>query len=324
MKIQPIAHRWALVGLMGLGVSYAAPSFGQPSRQREAQRENRAASERQADRRGDEYSEPIKFDRIPERPHKKLEEVKKDDKVITSYLVHYNHEDHYRVVVHHKKAGRVILVNADGQLMNVEDIRDAEYEAMMKDPDAWLTDYDNRMFGRAKHYAQEAERVTGTPQHPEEISLDQVPGPARVTLLREAAGDRLKLKNTIRYKDNQGNVIYQCNIPDDPRNPSSVHMVQVLTDGRIFNEGDFSKRGERLDDWRPKTLGYEDLPGRVKETVDREAPRGRIPHIDVARRGGREIYTVEIDQRGGTRYLTIGEDGKILSDVSENYEAARR
>jgi hypothetical protein len=313
MQIRSIRYRWAFVGIVGLGLSsYAAPSFGQPR-----QGDRAAAAERQADRRGEEFAEPIKLDKVPQRPHKTLEEVKKDDKVISSYLVHYNHEDHYRLVVHHKKAARVILVNAEGQLMNVEDVRDAEYEAMMRDPNAWLTDYDNRMFGRVRRYAQEAERVTGTPQHPEEIVLDQIPGPARATLFREAAGDRLKLKNTIRYKDNQGNVIYQCNIPDDPINPREVHMVQVLTDGRIFNEGEFSKRGERLEDWRPRAIGLDELPPRVRETVDREAPRGRIPHVDVARRGGHDIYTVEIDQRSGARYLTIGDDGKVLSDISE-------
>src|SRR5207245_1560993 len=129
-----------------------------------------------------EYVEPIKFDKIPERPHRGIEDVKKDDKVINAYLVHYNHEDHYRVAAQHKRAARIILVDAEGKLMNVEDVRGPEHEAMMRDPDAWFKDYDERMFGRVRHYAREVERVTGTAQHPEEISLDQVPGPARATL----------------------------------------------------------------------------------------------------------------------------------------------
>jgi hypothetical protein len=308
-------HRWILATAFGLGLTAAVPLATQ------AQPAPRA--ERRADRTGTEVVVPIDLNGIPGPARDKIEEVARRAKIAATYKVHRNGQDVYRATIQRGDHGdRIVLVSRDGNLINVEDVRGPELAAYRQNPDAWYRDYDDRMLAQEQYLARQVEVVRGTPQHPEQISLDEVPGAARATLIREAYGDRSRLSNTIRYKDNQGNVIYQCNIPDDPNRPKSVHMVQVLPDGRIFNEGDFSNRGERLDDWRPKTMGYDDLPGRVKETVDREAPRGRVPHVDVARRGGQNIYTVQVEDRDRTRYLTLNEDGKVLSDVSQRYDSA--
>jgi hypothetical protein len=320
MKTTPL-HGWAIAGAIGIAFVTALPSSAQ-NRRNTPTREDTRTIDRNASSEGS--AEPIKYDEIPGRVRDKINDTKKDDKVVNAYRIRANGHDNYRVVTQRKNRDRVILADDTGRILNVEDVRDAELASFRQDPDTWLRDYDNRNFGRQREYARAAESIRGTPEHPEQINLDQVPGPARAALIREASGDRARLANTIRYKDNQGNVIYQCNIPDEPGNPKSVHMVQVLSDGRIFNEADFNNRGQKLEDWQPRTLGYEDLPNRVKDTVDREAPRGRVPHIDVARRGGREIYTVEIDERDSTRYLTIAEDGHVLSDTSERYNSNAR
>jgi hypothetical protein len=93
--------------------------------------------------------------------------------------------------------------------------------------------------------------------------------------------------------------------------------VQVLANGQIFNEGEYASSGKRLEDRKVRTVGYQDLPDRVRESVDQESPHGRIPHVDIAKRGGQNLYTIQVDDRDRTRYLTINEDGKVLSDVSE-------
>jgi hypothetical protein len=305
--------RWALAGTLAFGVGAAVlPAAAQPRREVVVVREDRM------------YAEPVRLKDIPRPAYNKIEDVKGKDDVINTYRVHVAGRDNFRCMTKHKGHDRVILVSEDGQLLNVEDLRGDDLDLFRRDPNTWLHDYDERVFGRYRYYAHEAERVRGTPEHPEEIRIDEVPGAARATLFREAAGDRGRLEHCLRYRDNQGNVIYQCNIPDEPGNPRSVHMVQVLPDGRIFNEADFNNRGQRLEDWRPRTLAYDDLPRDVRDSVDRESPRGRISHVDVARRGGREIYTVQIDERDRTRYVTMDDRGHILNDVSERYDVERR
>jgi hypothetical protein len=198
--------------------------------------------------------------------------------------------------------------------LSIEDIRQADVAAYRQDPARYYRDTEQLQSTRTRYYDRQTQRITATVANPQKVDWDQIPGTVRSTLLREAAGD--KPNYIIAYREND-HVIYQTNI-DDGR--GKVHMVQVLPDGSVFNEGEFTNGGQQVArDWRPQTIGYEDLPGRVKETVDREAPSGRVPRVDVAKRRGQNIYTVEVDSRDGARFLTLNEDGRVLGDVNERF-----
>lgn len=310
---QSVTQKRLLTGVLGLGLVVVAPSFV-------LAKDPPKSVERTAERalsRGEDFEEPIAYEKIPERPKAKLHEELHRDKVLASFRIHRSGRDYYRVTVAHKKGERVLLVTSDAVMQNVEDIRPSELAAYRQNPDAWYRDYDDRMIAQDRVVVREVERVTATVDNPERVGWDQLPGRVRATLARESGGE--KVDYIIRYHDKAANnVLYQTTLAESG---DRKHLLQILPDGSIFNEGDYTPKGRVADEWRPHSIGFDDLPGRVRETVDREAPRGRIPHADVATRHGGKIYTVEIANRDGTRYLTLNEDGKVLSDVTDKFDS---
>lgn len=309
---QSVSKKWLLSGFVGLGLVAIAPS---PVLAKDPPRSVEKAADR-ALARGENFEEPIDYEKIPEHPKAKLHEERHGDKVLASFRIHRSGRDYYRVTVAHKKGERVLLVTADAVLQNVEDIRPSELAAYRQNPDAWYRDYDDRMIAQDRVVTREVERVTAGIENPERVSWDQLPGRVRATLARENGGE--KVDYIIRYHDKTANnVLYQTTLAEGG---DRKHLLQILPDGSIFNEGDYTPKGRVADEWRPQSIGFDDLPKKVRDTVDQEAPRGRIPHVDVASRRGGKIYTVEIANREGTRYLTMNEDGKVLSDVTDKLD----
>lgn len=309
-----ISHRWLLAGIVGLGVSSVPLSFMQLSAQPRSVERNveRAVS------RGEDFEEPIPFDRAPAPAREKIDEIRHREQVLAVFRIRRSGIDYIRATVKTPRTERVILVRDDGVVRNVEDIRPDELRDYRANPDAWYRDYDDRMIAHERFYVREAEHVTGTVEHPERVNWDQCPGRVRATLAREANADRLDY--VIRYRDHD-KVIYQATI-DDVGNKR--HLVQVLPDGAIFNEGEFTPAGRvGNEDWHIRVIGYEDLPERVRETVNREAPKGRIPRVEVARRRGHDVFTIDIAVRDGTRYLVINDEGKILADSIDRFDISR-
>ena len=317
-NIQPrVFHRLFLAGVMGLGLTVAIPSFAADPAPRDAS-ERARVRERAAARDAalqEDVEETVRMSDLPKQAQETVDEQRKGREITSVHKVTRDGRDFYRVAFAMKGGGdRSIRVSPRGSLLSIEDIRQADVAAYRQDPARYYRDTEQYQTARTRHYATQTERITATVANPQKVEWDQIPGAVRTTLLREAAGE--KPNYIIAYRDSD-HVIYQTNI-DDGR--GKVHMVQVLPDGSIFNEGEFTNAGQQIaKDWRPQTLGYEDLPARVKDAVDREAPSGRIPHVDVAKRRGQNIYTVEIDNRDGTRFLTLNEEGKVLGDVTDRF-----
>ncbi len=314
-----ISQKWLLTGVFGLGLFTVAPTFVW-AKDRAVDRSTERKLEKNVDRataRGEDFEEPIDYEKIPERPKSKLHDERHSDKVLAAFRIRRSGHDYYRVTVAHKKGERVLLVTGDGVLKNVEDIRPSELASYRQNPDGWYRDYDDRMIAQERVITREVERVTATVDNPERVSWDQVPGRVRATLARENGGE--KVDYIIRYNDKSAhNVIYQTTLAEAG---DRKHLLQVLPDGTIFNEGDYTPKGRVADEWRPHSIGFDDLPNRVRDAVDREAPHGRIPHVDMATRRDGKIYTVEVASREGTRYLTLNEDGKVLSDVTDKLDS---
>jgi hypothetical protein len=307
--------------LFGLGLAVAAPSFSTAQDRTRANDRTVQRNSERASARGEDFEEPITADKIPSQARKEIDRNRGKEKIVAAFKIHRSGQDYYRATVANKKSERVILVTGDGVTQNVEDIRPAELADYRANPDAWYRDYDNRMIAQQRQYTSQAETVTATVDHPERVSWDQVPARVRSTFTREANGE--KVDYIIRYRDNGGNVIYQTNVPDG-RNQQ--HLLQVRPDGSLFDQGFYKNdSGDRAtSDLRPQTIGFSDLPSRVQDTVDQEAPRGRVPRVEVATRGGRKLYTVEIAERNDTRFLTIDEKGKVISDVTDKLDTSAR
>ena len=302
------SKRLVLAGLVGLGLCgfVATPASAAPPR-----------VERNVDRalaNGGDFEAPEAFDKIPEAARRKIEEIKGRSKLLATFRIRREGNDYYRATIQTKRSERIALVTADGAVRNVEDIRPEEFADYKAHTDAWYRDYDDRMIARTKHLLRESERVTASVEHPERINWDQCPASVRNTFTREAAGE--KVDYVIRYRDHD-QVIYQTTI-DDGRDKR--HMVQARPDGTIFNEGEYTKGGSyKGDEWKPHTIGFDDLPERVRDTVNKAVPSGRIPRVEVVKRRGRDFYTVECQTREGERYLTINDEGVCVADVTDPY-----
>jgi hypothetical protein len=308
-----VSHRLVLAGLFGLGLS----GFTMPTASAAPPRIVEKTVERATAANAD-MEEKTGFDRIPEAARRKIDEVKGREKLLATFHIRRNAKDFYRATVQTRKSERVILVAADGVLMNVEDVRLDELKDYRANQDAWYRDYDDRMIARERHLIREAEVVTATVERPERISFDQCPAHVRNTLTREAAGD--KVDNVIRYRDHD-QVIYQTTLDDGAK---KRHMIQVRPDGTIFNEGEYTPGGHVVgEDWKPRTIGFDDLPERVRETVNKAVPRGRIPHVEIVKRRDRNFYTVEVNTPQGDRYLTMNEEGTCVADVTDPYDVAK-
>jgi hypothetical protein len=321
MRIDP-KRSLLIASLFGLGLGIAAPTFAQAQDRTGANDRTIKKNVERATARGEDFEAPVNLDQVPSRVRKEIDRARGNEKIVTVYKIQRSGKEYYRATVSNKKSDRVILVTGEGVTQNVEDIRPAELADYRADPNTWYRDYDERMLAQERHYTSHADTVTATVDNPERVNWDQVPGRVRSTFTREANGE--KVDYIIRYRDKAGNVIYQTNVPDG-RNQQ--HLLQVRPDGSLFDEGFYKNdTGSRAtaDDLRPQTIGLADVPARVRDTVDQEAPRGRVPRVEVATRGGRKLYTVEVAQSGGTRYLTIDEKGKVISDVSDKYDNTAR
>lgn len=296
-----VTGRWILAGVLGFGV----PALVVPVAARAADR----------DRAGRDRDVEVKWDDLPRDVQDTILREGGDRKVHHVYDVTRDGRRFYRGVVVLKNGDqRIIRVAPGGKTLSVNEVPQADLARYKEEPTRAYEDYENRSYNRERRWEDSEARVNATAQHPETINWDEVPPRARVTMLRESGG--VKPDQIIRYRE-RDNVLYQTNLP---AGSGRVHMIQVLRNGDIYNEGDYGD-GRRVEnrDWKPRTVSVDDVPRRVMDAVDRAEPRARITHVDQARRTGGDIYTVEIDERGSddVRYLTIRDDGKVLADVMD-------
>lgn len=293
-------------GVLSLG--FVVPTFAADTR---AERANRRAAEKEAEGSNNRIS----YDQLPEKVREALDRERGDRKVLSVYRADRQDRSWYSVVFETRRRGpRVVRLSQKGYVLSVADLTDEETRVFKADPDRWYREWLDRQSAHEKFYTEHAAKVTATAAHPETMRWEDIPARVRATILRENFGQRPE-NIVIRYRE-KDQVVYQVNLKE----PGHEHMIKVTPEGAIFEEGDFDPHGKFIAGINhPKTVMEEDLPRSVKLTVDREAPRGEISHIDVFSRGGREVYTVEVDTRDTSRYITVSQDGKVLSDISDKY-----
>lgn len=299
-------HTLIFTTALGLVVA-APPAFGQS-------REERADRNRDAAERAEGRNNRMRYEDLPPAVKDALDRERGDRRVVSVYQADRGDRSWYSVVIETRRGDRVIRLSQRGYVLSVGDLNDDDVKVFRENPDRWYHDWSDRQNQREKFYYRDLDQVHATVEHPDRLDWERIPARVRATFLRMSLGDRPS--GCIRYR--QGDtVLYQTSFQDGP---NRQHMVQVTPDGAVFAEGYYDSNGKFLPGKeRAKTIQEEDLPNRVRDVVDREAPRGQVAHIDVLNRNGRDVFTVEIDRRSETRYLTISESGKVLSDISDKY-----
>ena len=288
------------------GLAIASPTFAQQSR---AERNREAALEAQGS------NNRISYDDLTPAVRDALDRERGERKIASVYRADRGDRSWFSVVIETRRGERVIRLSPKGYVLSVGDLTEEEVRVFKADPDRWYKDYLDRQTSRAKVYTRNVDRVTATGDHPERVEWDRMPARIRATILRENYGEKPQ-NDVVRYRE-RDQVVYQINLQDGP---GRQHMIKVLADGSIFEEGDFDSGGKFISGaLHPKTIQIEDTPRAVRATVDREAPKGQIAHVDVMERNGRNVYTIEIDSRTETRYLTVKEDGRVVADNTDKY-----
>jgi hypothetical protein len=273
------------------------------------------ASRREAEKQAEGSNNRIGYDQLPGNVREALDRERGDRKVLSAYRADRADRSWYSVVFETRRRGpRVVRLSPRGYVLSVADLTPEETKIFKADPDRWYREWLDRQSAHEKFYAEHAARVTATSAHPETVRWEDIPARVRATILRENYGQRPE-NIVIRYRE-KDQIVYQVNLKE----PGHEHMIKVTPEGAIFEEGDFDPHGKFVAGINhPKTVMEEDLPRAVRAAVDRESKRGEISHIDVFSRGGREVYTVEVDTRDTSRYITVSRDGKVLSDISDKY-----
>jgi len=295
-----------IAGLLSVG--FVAPAFAADTR---AERANRRAAEAKAE--GSDHR--MSYEELPEKVKEALDRERGDRKVLSVYRADRADRSWYSTIVETRRRGpRVIRQSQKGYILSVADLNEEDTRAFKADPDRFHREYLDRQATHEKFYAQHAAQVTATAAHPDTMRWDEIPARVRATILRENFG--AKPENiVIRYRE-KDQVVYQVNLKE----PGHEHMIKVTPEGAIYEEGDFDPHGKFISGINhPKTVMEDDLPRSVRNAVNQVAPTGEISHIDVFTRNGREVYTVEVDKRDSSRYVTVSQDGKVLSDISDKY-----
>ena len=267
-----------------------------------------------------EKANNISIDDLPAVARRILDDERGERKVLgIQRVVHTNGKMFYLATIAVSDGRRNIRISQDGELLGSDEIRDADLATYKQTggPNDWYRQREERDAIRRTYWATVNEKVAALAESPERVSIEEVPSQVQMTFAREALGERID--TVVRYRDKTG-VVYQTSVPDGP---GKVRVLQVAFDGQLINSTRLTVAGRPIDDRRARTLDYADLPRVVKETLDKNYPKTRIPHVDFVERANRKYYNVELEDNGRDRFIVINEDGKIIADIADrDYSSA--
>jgi len=239
--------------------------------------ERRDVSERRdisRDSRDD--STVVKYASLPERVKETLDRERGNREVKTIYLTRNGDRTYYNAIVDERNGDRSVRINEGGKLLSEEDIREA------------------RTAGSRSNRTSDIRR--GIEDDGERIAFDRLPGDVKTALGREAGQDRVG--NVYRY-DRRGGSVYEAEVNSN----LGTRVIRVNENGRVVSENDANAEGRR-------SVRFDDLPGRVKESLGRDIPHGASRVVQITQ-DGRTYYRAQADN--GT-WITVDDEGREVRD----------
>ena len=126
---------------------------------------------------------------------------------------------------------------------------------------------------------------------------------------------RRSVLEVVRYRTNDGNIIYQTNVP---MGNGRSQLLQVTPDGRIYGEANVSNTGRGEASFPMTERGFRDAPRNVQDVFRHETGDSTPDKLTVANRRGRTIYTGQFGYRGGQRWVTVDDGGRVIADVFDH------
>jgi hypothetical protein len=237
------------------------------------------ASDRRSSR---DESTVVKYASLPERVKETLDRERGNREVKIIYLTRRGDRTYYNAIVDERNGDRSVRINEGGKLLSEEDIREARTAG-----------------GR---YDGTSDLRRGIEDDGDRVAFDRLPGEVKTALGREAGQDRVG--NVYRY-DRRGGTVYEAEV----YSPLGTRVIRVNENGRVVSEDNANPEGRR-------TVRYDDLPGRVKESLGRTVSRDRASRVVEITQNGRTYYRVQQDN-GRDRdptWITVDEDGREVRD----------
>jgi hypothetical protein len=218
----------------------------------------------------------VKYASLPERVKETLDRERGNRDVKIIYLTRNGDRTYYNAVVDERNGDRSVRINEGGKLLSEEDIREARTAR-----------------GR---YDSTADIRRSIDDDGERVAFDRLPGDVKTTLGREAGQDRVG--NVYRY-DRRGGTVYEAEV----YSPVGTRVIRVNENGRVVSEDNATPEGRR-------NVRFDDLPGRVKESLGRDIPRGASRVVEITQ-NGRTYYRAQTDK--GT-WITVDDQGREVRD----------
>ena len=159
--------------------------------------------------------------------------------------------------------------------------------------------------------------------HEEWVKYDDVPREVRRTLDNERGRNDIKRIDKVTrsgrtfYRavlDTRGGQDTVIRVSDNGKLLSSQEVNELDPRTESVDRGVQRDRSTRADRADHRSVRYNDLPGAVKDTLDRERGNRDVKIVYEVHRGDRTYYNAIVDERDGDRSVRINPNGKLLSE----------
>jgi hypothetical protein len=168
-----------------------------------------------------------------------------------------------------------------------------------------------------------------------QVKYNQLPADVKATVDKERKNHEVKRIDQVRGANVQD--FYRVIIDEK----GTDRVIRVAPNGRLLTEQDLRdtgprdarngvERGDRAadrggDENGVRQVKYAQLPGAVKETLDKQRGQRDVKRIDqVQRAGSQDFFRAIIDTRGSDKVVRIAPDGRLLSAQAVKDEGVRR
>jgi hypothetical protein len=225
-----------------------------------------------------EFDEQIRYADLPRPVKETVDRERKNHEIKTFWHVRREGKEFYRVVIDTKGEDKVIRMKPGGDLMTEQDVRDLP---------------DREVVVREKTVRRAIVLHTGESDG-EIVDFDRLPGPVKGEIGRLAKGDTVV--EVVRYKHN-GRVMFRAEVGHD----RFTRFIRVGEEGKL--------EGVRGDIDPGEAIPWDRAPGAVKGKIGALAKGGRVDEVIVYKRGGKEYFQAEVDERDGKRSYFYTVDG---------------